>query len=135
MIRAALITELGAGAICGEISEDPTGDGESTVTMEAAALNPVDLAIAGGSFHAGHPELPYVPGIEAKPGEEIVAFRESLDRKSQASDAPVFLVINRTAALTDKIGDGIDGRAGLVLRDLGAEHHHDLVITQSFVCQ
>lgn len=32
--------------------------------LRAAALNPADLAIASGSFPAGSPPLPYVPGIE-----------------------------------------------------------------------
>ena len=31
----------------------------------AAPLNPVDLTVAGGHFFAGHPSLPYIPGVEA----------------------------------------------------------------------
>jgi NADPH2:quinone reductase len=41
------------------------GEGEVVVDMEAASLNPVDLAIASGEFYAGHPAPPYVPSIEA----------------------------------------------------------------------
>lgn len=33
--------------------------------VEAVALNPVDVAIASGKFYAGHPPLPYIPGLEA----------------------------------------------------------------------
>lgn len=62
---AALIRELGGGAEAGETDEPTPGPEEVLVEMEAAALNPVDLAIASGGFYAGHPPLPYVPGIEA----------------------------------------------------------------------
>jgi NADPH2:quinone reductase len=30
----------------------------------AAALNPLDRAVAAGQFYGGHPQLPYVPGCE-----------------------------------------------------------------------
>jgi NADPH2:quinone reductase len=40
------------------------GDGRAVVELLAAALNPADVAIASGSFPAGSPPLPYVPGIE-----------------------------------------------------------------------
>ena len=33
-------------------------------TSLAVALNPVDIAIGSGRFYAGHPPLPYLPGIE-----------------------------------------------------------------------
>ena len=38
----------------------------TTVLLDvlAVALNPVDVAIGIGRFYAGHPPLPYVPGIE-----------------------------------------------------------------------
>lgn len=122
MIRAALITELGAGAICGEISEDPTGDGESTVTMEAATLNPVDLAIAGGSFHAGHPQLPYVPGIEAVgsvegrrvyvSGAGLGITRNGLIRDSFAADDKIFIDIPEKADAATAAALGTAGLAG-----------------------
>ena len=65
MVPAALIRELGGGAEAGEVDEPEAGSGEVIVELEAAALNPVDVAIASGGFYAGHPPLPYVPGIEA----------------------------------------------------------------------
>ncbi len=64
-MRAGLIAEIGADAVAGTIDEPVAADGELVVEMVAAALNPVDLAIAGGGFYAGHPTVPYVPGIEA----------------------------------------------------------------------
>ena len=36
----------------------------SSSTCIAVALNPVDIAIGNGRFYAGHPPLPYVPGVE-----------------------------------------------------------------------
>ena len=65
MTRAALITEIGSGPSLGEIADPEPQEGHSIIALKAAALNPVDLAIANGQFYAGHPELPYVPGIEA----------------------------------------------------------------------
>lgn len=65
MVPAAVIRELGAAAEPGEVEEPEAGSGEVIVELEAAALNPVDVAIASGNFYAGHPPLPYVPGIEA----------------------------------------------------------------------
>ena len=65
MTRAALITELGSGATFGSIPDATPLVGESEVMMEAAALNPADRAISEGRFYGGHPEPPYVPGLEA----------------------------------------------------------------------
>ena len=31
----------------------------------ATSLNPIDLAVAAGTFFGGHPDYPYAPGIEA----------------------------------------------------------------------
>ena len=57
-MRAALIRELGSGPELGE-TDEPAGD---VVEVLAAPLNPVDLGVASGSYHAGNPPLPYVPG-------------------------------------------------------------------------
>jgi len=64
-MRVALIEELGAAPVTGERPEPAPGGGEVVLDVLATALNPVDLAIAGGTFYAGHPPLPFVPGIEA----------------------------------------------------------------------
>ena len=64
-MRAALIVGLGEKPSIGEIDETVPGTEEVLVELVAATLNPADLVIASGGFHAGHPELPYVPGLEA----------------------------------------------------------------------
>ena len=58
-MRAALITELGRPPSVGEAPEA----GES-IEVLAAALNPIDRAVAAGQFYGGHPPLPFVPGCE-----------------------------------------------------------------------
>ena len=64
-MRAALITAPGATPVVEERELPEPADGEVTIALEAASLNPVDLAIASGGFYAGHPPMPYVPAIEA----------------------------------------------------------------------
>ena len=70
-MRAALITELGRPPEVGEAPE-PEGD---TIDVLAAALNPLDVAVAAGRFYGGHPPLPFVPGCECvgrEPGGRVV---------------------------------------------------------------
>jgi len=70
-LRAALITELGRPPQAGEA---PEPDGVSLQVL-AAAVNPVDRAVAAGQFYGGHPPLPYVPGCECvgrKEGGRVV---------------------------------------------------------------
>jgi NADPH:quinone reductase len=70
-VRAALITELGRPPIVGEAPE-PSG---RSLEVLAAALNPIDRAVAAGQFYGGHPPLPYVPGCECvgrEPGGRLV---------------------------------------------------------------
>ena len=62
-MRAASIAELGAAPSLTDHPE-PEGDGLAVVELRAAALNPVDIAVGSGRFPAGHPTLPYVPGVE-----------------------------------------------------------------------
>jgi NADPH2:quinone reductase len=45
------------------VGEAPEPDGE-TLEVLAAALNPIDRAVAAGQFYGGHPPLPFVPGCE-----------------------------------------------------------------------
>jgi NADPH:quinone reductase len=59
-VRAALITELGRPPQVGEAPEP----GDGSLEVLAAALNPIDRAVAAGKFYGGHPPLPYVPGCE-----------------------------------------------------------------------
>ena len=64
-MKAALITAPGATPVVEERDLPDPAEGEATIALEAASLNPVDLAIASGGFYAGHPPMPYVPAIEA----------------------------------------------------------------------
>jgi NADPH:quinone reductase len=63
-MRAAVISELGGTP---QPADRPAPDPENGLLIRtlAAALNPADLAVASGGFYAGHPPLPYVPGLEA----------------------------------------------------------------------
>jgi NADPH2:quinone reductase len=66
-MQAAVIAEIGTTPTPAtrERPRDGGGDGDSVVLdVLAVAFNPVDVAIASGRFYAGHPPLPYVPGIE-----------------------------------------------------------------------
>ena len=58
-MRAAQVQELGSAPSLVEL------DGGGELEVVAVALNPLDLAIAAGRFYAGHPPLPYIPGVEA----------------------------------------------------------------------
>lgn len=60
-MRAAQIVELGQPP---QVVDLPAPD-DTTLTVEAVALNPLDINIAAGRFYGGHPPLPYVPGCEA----------------------------------------------------------------------
>jgi NADPH2:quinone reductase len=56
------------GALVRELTKPPEPaelDDVEGVTIEAVALNPLDLAVCNGIFYGGHPPLPYVPGCEA----------------------------------------------------------------------
>lgn len=64
-MRVAQITEVGRAPEVAERAAPEAAAGTSLLTVEAVSLNPVDVAIASGRFYAGHPPLPYVPGIEA----------------------------------------------------------------------
>lgn len=59
-VRAAILHSYGGIPELGEWPEPADG-----LEVVAAALNPVDLRIAAGTYFAGAPDLPYVPGGEA----------------------------------------------------------------------
>jgi NADPH:quinone reductase-like Zn-dependent oxidoreductase len=63
-LRAAIVSAYQEPPAVGEREPPGAGEGKAVVELLAAALNPADLAIASGSFPAGSPPLPYVPGIE-----------------------------------------------------------------------
>jgi len=63
-MRAAIVHELGATPVVEDRPEPTRGEGQALVEMTASALNPVDLAITGGTFYGGHPPLPFTAGRE-----------------------------------------------------------------------
>ena len=59
------MSERGAAPAPAEVSEPAAEPGRALVRVRAAALNPVDLAIAAGRFYLEVPDPPYVAGAEA----------------------------------------------------------------------
>lgn len=56
------------GALVHELTRPPEPaelDDVDGLTVEAVALNPLDVAVGNGRFYGGHPPLPYPPGCEA----------------------------------------------------------------------
>jgi NADPH2:quinone reductase len=65
-MRAAVLREVGSAPVAGEFDDPPApGDGQVLLAVEAAGLNPADLALASGTYYVPTPPVPYVPGIEA----------------------------------------------------------------------
>lgn len=62
-MRAAILRDYGATPEVGDF-EDPQPEAGEVVEVLAAGLNPVDLALASGTFYAGAPPLPSVVGRE-----------------------------------------------------------------------
>lgn len=80
-MRAALVSELGGPPSSGELAEPAPGDADVLVEIEAAPLNPIDLAVAAGRNPAGHPPLPFVPGCEGigiAGGRRVWVYREGI---------------------------------------------------------
>ena len=63
-MRAAIVSELGRPPEPGQVDEPAPSDADSLVEIQAAPINPIDLAVAAGRNPAGHPPLPFVPGCE-----------------------------------------------------------------------
>src|ERR671931_1875096 len=63
-MRAAVVSELGGPPRPGELADPTQGDADVLVEIQAAPLNPIDLAVAAGRNPAGHPPLPFVAGGE-----------------------------------------------------------------------
>jgi NADPH:quinone reductase len=63
-VRAAIVSAYQEAPELGERPEPQALEGQTVIELLAAALNPADLAIGSGTFPAGSPPLPYVPGIE-----------------------------------------------------------------------
>jgi NADPH2:quinone reductase len=64
LMRALVVHEHGADPQVEEFAEPQRGEGQAIVEMGAAGLNPVDLAIASGTFYGYRPDPPFVAGRE-----------------------------------------------------------------------
>jgi NADPH2:quinone reductase len=64
-LRAAFVTELGRPPEIGEAPDPARGEGEALLRVLAVPLNPIDINVGAGRFYGGHPELPFVAGVEA----------------------------------------------------------------------
>ncbi|WP_327173241.1 zinc-binding alcohol dehydrogenase family protein [Streptomyces sp. NBC_01336] len=63
-VRAAVVEAPGAEPRTGSVAWRPRAEGETSIAVVAAPLNPLDLLIASGTFHSARHEDPYVPGSE-----------------------------------------------------------------------
>jgi NADPH:quinone reductase-like Zn-dependent oxidoreductase len=63
-VRAAVVSELGRPPEPGQVDDPAASGADAVVEIQAAPLNPIDLAVAAGRNPAGHPPLPFVPGCE-----------------------------------------------------------------------
>ena len=119
-MRAAVIERYGEPPVVRDVPE-PNADGASLVEVMAAPLNPVDIAIASGTFYGGSPPTPYVPGGEGigrplqdgKPGSRVY-FRTALPNGAMAERA--LISRGETVPIPDSVPDGVAaalGTAGL----------------------
>jgi NADPH:quinone reductase len=80
-MRAAVVSELGRPPRPRELPDPTLGDADILVEIDAAPLNPIDLAVAAGRNPAGHPPLPFVPGCEGigtADGRRVWVYREGI---------------------------------------------------------
>jgi NADPH2:quinone reductase len=124
-VRGALIRELESPPEPAALDEPPAGVGESVVTVDVVALNPIDIAVGSGVFYGGHPPLPYPPGCEAagrnEAGELVYLFGDGrgiakagflAERVAVPADLPLRLPAGADPAIAAAIG--IAGIAGWV---------------------
>jgi NADPH:quinone reductase-like Zn-dependent oxidoreductase len=62
-VRAAVLREYGIPEP-DDFQEPQAGPDQAVVQVLAAGLNPVDVSISAGTFYAGRPPLPLIPGRE-----------------------------------------------------------------------
>jgi NADPH2:quinone reductase len=122
-VRAAVVSEYQSPPTPGEREMPEPVNGTAIVELLAAGLNPADVAIASGSFPAGSPPLPYVPGIEGvgsvvrserfRPGTRVWASGRGLGVASDGTFA------ERFAASEDALVEVPDGADDLLAAALG----------------
>jgi NADPH2:quinone reductase len=114
-MRAAIVREHGTIPEVGEADDPSAGDGQVVVEVLAAGLNPVDIAMAAGTFPGNAPDPPYVAGREG--------VARSDDGQRAYFDLPTGALAERAAVeraalvpLPDEVDDGLAisfGVAGL----------------------
>ena len=115
-MRAAVIERYGEPPVLRDVPE-PKADGASLVEVSAAPMNPVDISIAGGTFYAGSPPTPYVPGGEGigrlqqngRAGPRVY-FRAALPNGAMAERAVVSR--GQTVPLPESVPDGVAAALG-----------------------
>jgi NADPH:quinone reductase len=65
MTRAAVVSELGRPPALEDVADPDPAAGEALLDVLAVPLNPIDLSVGSGVFYGGHPDVPYVAGVEA----------------------------------------------------------------------
>ena len=105
MIEAAVIVEIGTAPTT-TTRPRPVVDAHDEVLLDvlAVALNPVDVAIGGGRFYAGHPPLPYVPGIESvgrTTGDRRLVYAQGSGRGISRDGFAAEQIVVPSAALID----------------------------------
>jgi NADPH:quinone reductase-like Zn-dependent oxidoreductase len=62
-MKAAVLSEYGVPNV-GEFDDPVADSGQAVVSVLAAGVNPVDIAISAGRFYGGKPQLPCIVGRE-----------------------------------------------------------------------
>lgn len=109
-MRAALIREAGSSPELVDDHDEP--DGEVVVEVTAAPLNPVDVSIAAGTFYAGSPETPYVPGVEGV-GRTAEGARVWFEAGAGSMAERASVDPDRAVELPDGVSDAVAGCLGV----------------------
>ena len=120
-MRGALLEELGGVPHPADLPEPVGAPGDIEIEVHAVALNPVDVAVGAGVFHAGHPPLPYSPAIEAVGRRTDTGSLVYVTGSSRGISRPGTLVATLTAAESDltAIPDDADAAAAAALGTAG----------------
>jgi NADPH2:quinone reductase len=124
-VRAAILSEYQAPPAPGERPAPLAVEGKAVIELRAASLNPADLAIASGSFPAGSPPVPYVPGIEGvgsilqsdrfAPGTRVWACGRGLGVASDGTFAEQFVASDDVLVeVPADAGDLLAGAIGVI---------------------